>query len=110
MSKKERSGGPSNLKVLIFNIIIAALCIVSIVTLYVGDFMKAEVTFTVTKDTITKIIDIFGGSSEPQNAAIKAAEGEGEDQFDLKIAKYLDDDFSLSFSAGVKNGFSASRR
>ena len=99
MSKKERSGGPSNLKVLIFNIIIAALCIVSIVTLYVGDFMKAEVTFTVTKDTITKIIDIFGGSSEPQNAAIKAAEGEGEDQFDLKIAKYLDDDFSLSFSA-----------
>ena len=101
MSKKERtSGGPGNLKVIIFNIIIAALCIVSIVTLYIGDFMKAEITLTVTKDTITKIIDSFGGSSEPQNAAIKAAEGEGENQFDMKdFAKYLDDDFSLSFSA-----------
>ena len=75
MSKKERkSGGPGTLKVLIFNIIIAALCIVSIVTLYVGDFMKAEVTFTVTKDTITKL---FGQESAPQNGAIKAA---GEDR------------------------------
>ena len=93
MSKKERtSGGPGTLKVLIFNIIIAALCIVSIVTLYVGDFMKAEVTFTVTKDTITKL---FGQESAPQNGAIKAA---GEDNgFD--ITKYLDDNFSLSFSA-----------
>lgn len=97
MSKKERtSGGGNNLKIIIFNIIIAALCIASIVTLYVGDFMKAEITLTVTKDTLAKMMPQEGSS--PQNAAIKAAEG--DNGFNMgDITKYLDDDFVLSFSA-----------
>ncbi len=97
MSKKERnSGGGNNLKIIIFNIIIAALCIASIVTLYVGDFMKAEITLTVNKDTLVKMMP--KQESAPQNGAIKAAGEEGG--FNMgDITKYLDDDFELSFSA-----------
>ncbi len=94
MSKKKGlQGGPSTLKVIIFNIIIAACCIASIITLYLGDFMKADLTISINKDTITKMM----GGSEAQNSGIKAAGEEGGMGMD-EILSYLGDDFNLSFT------------
>lgn len=96
MSKKDKATkGSNNLKILIFNIIIAALCVVSIVTLYVGDFLDAKISLNIDKETIRTMM---GQQSAPSNSGIKAAEGAGEGMDLEEILKYVDDDFKLNFN------------
>ena len=54
----------NNGKILICNIIIAALAVVSIITLWVGSFMKIELKVNVNGDTMNSIIDKSKGDSD----------------------------------------------
>lgn len=105
MSKAEKAGRGSNLKVLIFNIIIAAVCIVAIVTLYVGDFWDASISFNIDKESIQKMMGSTGGSAS-NASGIKAAE-EGSENSNggmslEEILSYVDDDFVLSFDINLQ--------
>ena len=104
---------PLTLKKIIFNAVIALICIASILTLLLGDFLATDINLTITKENIK---GFFGKeekkSNEPGEAQdVKSASAENSEKkksmFDGNMSSeemtemlldYIPDDFKLEFS------------
>ena len=102
MSKKNNSVGrePNKIKILVCNIIIALCCIASILTLILGDFMRLDITLTIDKATLAKLMSGESPSSAP--AGIKA-DGPSTDGMNMDdILEYIPDDWKLEFNIPIQ--------
>lgn len=95
MSKREiGDGGGKTGIVVITNIVIAVLCVVSIVTLYVGEFWNIGIVLTLDKEGIAAALE--AAQSEETETS------ESEDVITTEeLMSYIDDDFSAEFSIGL---------
>lgn len=110
-TKVEKTRKPLPVKKIVFNVIIAAICIASILTLYLGDFMNTDIKLTVTKDTIKGWISNDAKAAGGESGGIKMSGPEEtekkkslfsgdmtEDEMIDMILGYVPDDFSLEFN------------
>jgi len=65
IDENERLRKKLNARLIACNIIIAALCIASVVSLFSGDFWKIEATYTVDENTVQALAVASGGESIP---------------------------------------------
>lgn len=101
MAKNSSGRKPNNLKILICNIIIAACCVASILTLILGDFVRADITLTIDKALLSKLM---GGEQKDEAsnmpAGIKADGPEGMDM--NSVLEYIPDDWKLEFNIPIQ--------
>ena len=85
------------LKVIIVNIVIVLLAVASIVTLYLGSFMKIQLKLTVNNENVEEVVELFNSN--------KKSEGGEENSEDKKIDVSALGEFSLELplSINIKN-------
>ncbi len=96
MKKQKQVAEPKNGAIMICNILMAVVCVVSVITLYLGSFWNFEASVTIDK---TLIETILAAGESGTGGSIKA---EGTTPEDVDFLSYIGDDFSVTFPISIK--------
>ena len=85
-------------KVIIVNIVIVLLAVASIVTLYLGSFMKIQLKLTVNNENVEEVVELFNTNKNNENS-----EENSEDNKRIDVSALGEFSMELPLSIDIKN-------